>query len=397
MIIKFYLADVQNLMQCILTNNLEIFRKNIYHFCNEGITKSNPDPDWINDVINKIGMFIDEHYDGNVQKFYDDYNLTAFRNKNQGLSLENFITFVEANCILFQSYHINQNEQRVLFNYISNKKKFITLDDLNRLFARKKINENNKTINKNKIEEEKGVDIDNNVNYDFYGQMHNDILIFLHDNFPTCEDAFKYFHAVKMAKGDETPTTNDNISNRNYLTKKEFFDGISKMFPDKYPTNTILNYYTKTFKKTDDNDTIKFSEFNYIYYNQYKFDTQFNKSLGKDSKILTTRPVVNDIPFMTFNSPFPTKEHKKLETPYDLDPLEKIKRLILTSKIDFVNVFKRYINESGNGMANQYEFRNMIKRLDLGLTNIEIEDIINKSGLTIKYNANIKRIKAIHL
>ena len=376
------LADVQNLMQCILTNNLEIFRKNIYHFCNEGITKSNPDPDWINDVINKIGMFIDEHYDGNVQKFYDDYNLTAFRNKNQGLSLENFITFVEANCILFQSYHINQNEQRVLFNYISNKKKFITLDDLNRLFARKKINENNKTINKNKIEEEKVVDIDNNVNYDFYGQMHNDILIFLHDNFPTCEDAFKYFHAVKMAKGDETPTTNDNISNRNYLTKKEFFDGISKMFPDKYPTNTILNYYTKTFKKTDDNDTIKFSEFNYIYYNQYKFDTQFNKSLGKDSKILTTRPVVNDIPFMTFNSPFPTKEHKKLETPYDLDPLEKIKRLILTSKIDFVNVFKRYINESGNGMANQYEFRNMIKRLDLGLTNIEIEDIINKSGLT---------------
>ena len=131
-----------------------------------------------------------------------------------------------------------------------------------------------------------------------------------------------------------------------------------------------------------ENDTIKFSEFNYIYYNEYKFDEQFNKSLGKDSKILTTRPVVNDIPFMTFNSPFPTKEHKKLETPYDLDPLEKIKRLILTSKIDFPSVFRRYINESGNGMANQFEFRNMIKRLDLGLTNIEIEDIINKSGLT---------------
>ena len=212
--------------------------------------------------------------------------------------------------------------------------------------------------------------------------MHNDILIFLHENFPTCEDAFKYFHAVKMAKGDETPTTNDNISNKNYLTKKEFFDGISKMFPDKYSTNTILNYYIKTFKKTNENDTIKFSEFNYIYFNDYKFDKQFNKSLGKDSKILTTRPIVNDIPFMTFNSPFPTKEHKKLETPYDLDPLEKIKRLILTSKIDFPSVFKKYIEESGNGMANQFEFRNMIKRLDLGLTNIEIEDIINKSGIT---------------
>ena len=370
------LADIQNLMQCILSNNLQTFRNNIYHFCNEGITKSNPDPEWINDVINKIGMFVDEHYDGNVKKLYDDYNLTAFRNKNQGLSFENFVTFVEANYLLFQSYHINSSEQRVLFNFISKNKKFITLDDLNRLFARKKII-NNKNLPK---EEEKGTDI--SYNSDYYGQMHNDILIFLHENFPTCEDAFKYFHAVKMAKGDETPTTNDNISNKNFLTKKEFFDGISKMFPDKYSTNTILNYYIKTFKKKDENDIIKFSEFYYIYYNDYKFDTQFNKSLSKDSKILTTRPVVNDIPFMTFNSPFPTKEHKKLETPYDLDPLEKIKRLILTSKIDFPSVFRRYINESGNGMANQFEFRNMIKRLDLGLTNIEIEDIINKSGLT---------------
>jgi Ca2+-binding EF-hand superfamily protein len=33
-------------------------------------------------------------------------------------------------------------------------------------------------------------------------------------------------------------------------------------------------------------------------------------------------------------------------------------------------------------MANQFEFRNMIKNLGLGLTNIEIEDIIHKSGLS---------------
>jgi Ca2+-binding EF-hand superfamily protein len=219
--------------------------------------------------------------------------------------------------------------------------------------------------------------------------MHNDIYIFLHDNFPTCEDAFKYFHKVKVNQ-NERPTFNDNISNRNYITKKEFFDGINKMFPNKYQTNTILNYYYKIFKKNNDNnntntnanDIIKYSQFNYIYYGDFNFDKKFNQSLNKDSKILTTRPIINDIPFMTFNSPFPTKEHKKLETPYDLDPLEKIKRLILSSKIDFKTEFKKYINESGNGMANQFEFRNMIKRLDLGLTNIEIEDIINKSGIT---------------
>ena len=375
------LADIQNLMQCILSNNLQTFRRNIYHYCNEGINKSNIDQNWINDIINKIGMFIDEYYDGDVKKLYDEFNLTSFRNKNQGLSFENFITFLESNHKLFESYHIKNNQQKVLFDYISNNKKFITLDNLENLFSKKRLN-NKPNINNNKNiinEEEKGVDIQGN--YDYYGQMHNDITIFLHDNFPTCEDAFKYFHKVKVNQ-NEKPTYNDSESSKNYITKKEFFDGISKIFPNKYHTNTILNYYNKIFKKKNDNDNIKYSEFNYIYYGDFNFDTKFNQSLNKDSKILTTRPIVNDIPFMTFNSPFPTKEHKSLETPYDLDPLEKIKRLILSSKIDFKTEFKKYINESGNGMANQFEFRNMIKRLDLGLTNIEIEDIINKSGIT---------------
>ena len=62
-------------------------------------------------------MFVDEHYDGNVKKLYDDYNLTAFRNKNQGLSFKNFVTFIEANNLLFQSYHINSSEQRVLVSF----------------------------------------------------------------------------------------------------------------------------------------------------------------------------------------------------------------------------------------------------------------------------------------
>ena len=48
---------------------------------------------------------------------YDDYNLTSFRNKNQGLSLENFISFIEGNYILFQSYHIKSNQYIfILFN-----------------------------------------------------------------------------------------------------------------------------------------------------------------------------------------------------------------------------------------------------------------------------------------
>ena len=171
------LVDIQNLMQCILNNDLQKFRLNIYHYCNEGINKNNADKTWISDVINKMGMFIDENYDGDIKKLYDDFNLTSFRNKNQGLSFENFLTFLESNYQLIESYHIKTNQQKVLFDYISNNKKFITLDDLKKIFSRNKTpNKLNSTNNTTNIvnEEEKGMDLQGN--YDFYGQMHNDIL-----------------------------------------------------------------------------------------------------------------------------------------------------------------------------------------------------------------------------
>ena len=373
------LADIQHLMQNIKNNNTEKYLSNIYNYCNEGIDETNKDKEWIKDVIDNIGMYINEVYDNDVKQFYDNYNKTNFRNQGQGLSFDNFVNFLDNNVQLFEQYHIHETQQLILFNYISSNKKFITLAMLQKLFG----NNNNEN------------------NYNFYLKMHKDIIKFLHENYPKCEDAFKFFHSVKTYL-QETPTYNDYLSKNTYITRKEFFDGINKIFPNKYKTNTILNYYQKVFKKklnqnkkfenlkqNEDFTNIKFSEFNYIYYSDFEFDSYYTKSLKHDSKILTTRPSIKDIPFMTFNSPFPTKEHEKFETPYDLDPLEKVKRLILSSKMDFKKEFKEIIKQSSNGMANQFEFRNILKRLDIGLTNIEIEDIVHKSGMSSDGNINL--------
>ena len=365
------LADIQNLMQNVKNNKTDNYLNNIHNYCNEGIDETNKDKEWINDVINKIGMFLNEAYDNDIKKFYDDYNTTNFRNLGQGLSFDNFQNFLDCNYQLLEQYHIHDKQQLVLFNYISGNKKFITLQMLQKLF-----------------------DKNNNANnYDFYLKMHKDIIKFLHENYPKCEDAFKFFHSVKTQL-QETPTYNDYLSKNTFITKKEFFDGINKIFPNKYRTSTILNYYQKIFKKKlnqnkkfenqkqqDIFTNIKFSEFNYVYYSGFEFDNYFLKTLKTDSRILTTRPIIKGIPFMTFNSPFEVKEHEKFETPYDLDPLEKVKRLILSSKMDFKKEFKEIIKETSNGMVNQFEFRNIIKKLDIGLTNIEIEDIIHKSGM----------------
>ena len=129
--------------------------------------------------------------------------------------------------------------------------------------------------------------------YNFYEKMHAEIKKFLHENYPTSEDAFKFFHSVKTIK-QETPTYNDNISRNVFITKNEFFNGINKMFPNKYRKETLELYYQKLFgkrilNKSSDLNNIKFCEFNYIYYSDFKFDNYYLKTLKTDSKILTTR------------------------------------------------------------------------------------------------------------
>ena len=126
------------------------------------------------------------------------------------------------------------------------RKKYITKEDLEYFFG----NEEN---DKNDL--------------DFYEKMHNDITLFLHDNFNNPEDAFKYFH-------NEIHNNNYINDTNNYITRKEFFNSISNLFPEKYSTNAINLYYSKYFQ---DKPQITYSEFTHIYYNTYNFDSQYSK------------------------------------------------------------------------------------------------------------------------
>ena len=346
------LADIQNLCNKINNNELNEFYSKIKNYCNIGINKINKDEEWINEVINKLGNYISEKYPNNINEFYNNLNINDFKNEGKGISLNDFKIFIDNNPKIFESFHIENIQIEVLFNYISNGNEYLTLQNIKKIFD----------LNK----------------YKFYENMHSDIYIFINQNFPSSIDAFRYFHDIKKISST-LPTYNDKISYENEISKKDFFNGINKLFPNKYETNTILNYISKYFPNSNKTNIIKYNEFTYLYYNKYEFNNTFSKSKYKSSKILTTRPQSN-IPLTTLNSPFIQKEHKNLETPFDYDPLEKIKRCILSSTSDYNKIIKNTINEIG-GLCNKFEFRNMIKKLELGLTNIEIEDIINKSGL----------------
>ena len=199
--------------------------------------------------------------------------------------------------------------------------------------------------------------------------MHFDIKNFINQNFNNAIDAFKFFATNENHNRD---ITEESYSYTN-LTKKDFFDTINKFFPNKYLTDTILKYMTKYFKSPL---SIPFSEFNFIYFDGVAYDDTYIKSKKLNSKLATTRGRPKSASSRTI------PPNQKLQTPYDYDALTKLKRIIDSSQFDYSSYFSMYKSLTDNGYINLYEFRNMIKKLNIGMTHLEIEDIINKVGMT---------------
>ena len=207
--------------------------------------------------------------------------------------------------------------------------------------------------------------------------MHKYIKNFLIENFSTSLDAFKYFFKVKT-KQNETPTSNEENKNKDFITKKEFFEGIINLFPNKFKINTISNYYNKIIKKNNEDEEkniIKFIEFTAIFFANNNLDKKSKISLNIELKNRTMKIKNRNSFLSTIKNPFKVKINQKLKTLYDSDPFNKIKKLIKSSKNDFKEEFYKLMNKT-DGKANIFQIKNMIRNLGLGLTNLEIEDII---------------------
>ena len=236
--------------------------------------------------------------------------------------------------------------------------------------------------------------------------------------------------------------SNNNLNNINNefigITKKQFFDGINNLFPGKYPIETILKYIKKYFNidfdKTDniknidnkEKQLITFSQFTFVYYGIVCNDKDFIINKNRLKKITTTRSSItskylNDFnklhlknksgripfnhnlyrgeeeiigphPLNHLDHPIEFLAHEKLITPFDKDPLDKIRRIIVSSpNQNYLQIIKDFMNEckDNNYLCNEFQFKNLIKKLNIGLTNIEIEDILTKSGKTYNGYINI--------
>lgn len=253
--------------------------------------------------------------------------------------------------------------------------------------------------------------------------MHFDIKDFFQNNFKNGVDAFKCFFKDVNNK--------ENI--KGFISLKEFFDGFESFFPKKYENNTILKYLNKYFKislsndekekekdkdmnkqKDNSNDkgnkkeTIDFSEFNYIYFDKSEENEVFINNCNKDTKLADNREkLINNEDkkyyvennFYYDNGLFKNK-NKPLWTPFDGDPFLKFIRIINSSKYDINSFFEEAIKENNNNpIVNKTKFKNIIKKLNIGLTNIEIECIVSKCskeiGTDLGEKINLEKLQNI--
>jgi Ca2+-binding EF-hand superfamily protein len=355
--------------------------------------------EWINNVFDKIGSYIYENYK-DIDSFFGENSV------NGKMRLEDLQNYLSKNHRCLEGFNLTYDEIVTLFSALDgHKKTYILLEDL-----------------KSKLG-----------SFDFYTKMHLDIKNFISSNFTNGLSAFKYFthqrpllHNLKgysnssnienhlngnLHSGENYLNLNNNnfIHENNYrelnnsstlsLAKKEIFDGINNLFPKKYVTPTILNYLKKNFKNIEE---IQFSEFNYVYFDDIKLENEAFQRTFTSTKNVKDKPNVsynlNDnnlsksvtgLRSKSAGLQFITAKNGKLETPFDNDPLEKILRIIHASRFDFTNYFQMHELLSNKGMINLAEFKNMLKKMNIGLTSNEIDQIAIRSGKTRSGMINI--------
>ena len=344
------LADIKELTnKAINKSDFIDLKEKFKETINQNLYKGKENTEWINEIIEKFGMFISERYES-VEEFFEKN--ASDKNK---FTFEDFEKFHRENYECFSGFNLTRDEVLAVYTTLdSQKKNYLTIYDFQ---------------NKLKM-------------FDFYKKMHFDIKSFIQQNFNNSIDAFKFF--TNQSNDDNMNKINNKTNftfNDNFISKKNFFNTINQFFPNKYLTETILKYMRLNFKNIDN---ITFSEFNFIYFDSYESDESYDLKRTNKTKLSTTRQRPKSA-----NIRGRQPKDEKLQTPYDYDCLAKLKRLINSSGFDYSSYFNMIKAKSNNGIINKYEFHNMIKDLNIGLTHLEIENIISQIGETRDGKINI--------
>jgi len=71
--------------------------------------------------------------------------------------------------------------------------------------------------------------------------------------------------------------------------------------------------------------------------------------------------------------------------------LRKLRQIIRSSSQSFEDIFREF-DEDKNGTISQVEFRNAIRKLNLGLSSREIDKLMAKSRFKLRWQNRLERV-----
>ncbi len=203
--------------------------------------------------------------------------------------------------------------------------------------------------------------------FDKIDSLHSNIIETIRKNYPDPFESFKSFlgelrsanKSMKISLS-KSWSNNSKISIISFLTKKDIINKFKNMIISDNILNDrlVLAYLSKHFK---DPDHISFTEFSQVYY--YKATPEdllnsFNKTI--------TFPLLKR-----------SKSVFSLPTSNENDPIVKFQRVIKMSNYEPIEFLKIYEIVS-DGKINEHEFRNMLKRLNIGLSKQDVDRLIER-------------------
>ena len=330
---KLNSKSTSNLMNSM--TNFPIIRTELSLNNNDKIESNNKIKNNLNQVLNNFGQYLSNNF-SSLEEFMNLFNEMI-------MSFDDFQKFlIENNSKIDSTTNFAKNEEILtqLFNYFDyDNKGHINLKNLNSKFN--------------------GVD-----NLD---TMHIEIKDYLKNNFSTSLEAYKnFFGDIKNNTSKVSVSKSWNSSRTpiaNFLSKQGFINALYNYFPNKYSINQYHSYLTRNFKNPD---KITYLEFNSLYSNI---------------------PAKSDVFYKTSSVPLFKKNRSENagSNYYEIDPMTKLKKMLKLSRYEPLESLKIYDIVS-DGKLNSNEFRNMLKRLNLGLTSLEVEKLVsniqkNKDGL----------------
>lgn len=233
------------------------------------------------------------------------------------ITLEQFLTWIEKNQVL-NGFNLTPNLLRELFAYFDpHRKGYLTEQDWNNAIG----------------------------SFSYLKQALQEIKDAVRSNFSDVSAAFDYF--LSYHKG-----------NTQILALNEFSNAVQALIPNRFSAADLSKIWDSNISKSDSISSVEF------------------KRIFDDGRFMSTFSISRDSKFNSISSKASTAL-TVYSLGLDADPLKKLQKIVKASPFSVEEIFKQ-MDVDSSGKLSALEFRNAMRKLNIGLTARDIEQVLSR-------------------